>query len=247
MKRYLKLENIPYMTLLAGIIGLLLRLWLHSTRSGDGFVVRGHISTILLLVLTAGGLAALFFACRYFRQANKYAYNFPASAVSGIGSALGALGIAMISVTELVTVGTMVELITALIGLLAAAALAFIAYSRWKGHPLSVIFHSIICVYLMLRLFCMYRTWCADPQLENYTFELLGLACGMIAVYHRATFNADFGSRRAYIFFNLATVYFCCVSLAGGSVVFYLAMGVWMLTDLCKLTPMPKEFWEKKQ
>ena len=244
MKRFSKL--IPYMTLVAGFVGALLRLWLHSTRGDDGFVARGHISIILLLVLTTGVLAALLLACRYFRQANKYDYNFPASAAGGIGSALGALGIAAVSVTELVTAGSTVELVMALTGLLAVAALAFLSYGRWKGHQLSVVFHSVICVYLMLRLFCMYRVWCADPQLEDYTFELLALACGMIAVYHRATFNADFGSRRAYVFFNLTTVYFCCVSLVGSSAVFYLAMGVWMLTDLCNLTPMPKEFWEKK-
>lgn len=245
MKRNFK--NLPFMTLLAGGIGLLLRVWLHSTRDSGGFVARSHVSGVLLLVLTAVVLVGLFLACRYFREANKYSYNFPPSPVSALGSAMGALGIVIVSVTELVTAATPVELFTALIGLLGAGALGFCAYSRWKGEQLSALFYGVVCVYLMLRLFCMYRTWCADPQLEDYTFELLALAGGMLAVYHRATFNADFGSRRMYAFFNLATVYFCCVSLVGGSTVFYLAMGVWMLTDLCRLRPMPRKYWENQK
>ena len=80
--------------------------------------------------------------------------------------------------------------------------------------------------------------------MEEYTFELMALACVMLAAYHRAAFNADFGSRRAYVFFDLAAVYFCCLSLTGGGAVIYIAMGVWMFTDLCKLTPMSREQWE---
>lgn len=246
MKRYLKFENVPYGVLMAGAVGLLLRLWLHSTRDEGGFVARGHISGVLLLVLTVGVLVGLFLVCRHFRQANKYGYNFPASPVSALGSVLGAAGIVIVSVTELVTASLPVETITALVGLLGAGALGFCAYSRWKGEQASALLYGVVCIYLMLRLFCMYRTWSSDPQLEDYTFELLALACGMLAVYHRATFNADFGSRRAYAFFNLSTVYFCFLSLTGGSTAFYLSVGVWMFTDLCRLTPMPRELWEKK-
>ena len=244
MKREPKFESVPYGVLAAGVIGLLLRLWLHSTRDDSGFVTRGHISGVLLLVLTAGVLIGLFLICRYFRQANKYDFNFPASVVSALGSALGAAGIAIVSVTELLAVTTVEGRITALLGLLAAGALGFCAYSRWKGEKVSALFYGVVCVYLMLRLFSMYRLWCTDPQLEEYTFELMALACVMLAAYHRAAFNADFGSRRAYVFFDLAAVYFCCLSLTGGGAVIYIAMGVWMFTDLCKLTPMSREQWE---
>jgi hypothetical protein len=178
MKRDLKFESVPYGVLAAGVIGLLLRLWLHSTRDDSGFVTRGHISGVLLLVLTAGVLIGLFLICRYFRQANKYDFNFPASVVSALGSALGAAGIAIVSVTELLAVTTVEGRITALLGLLAAGALGFCAYSRWKGEKVSALFYGVVCVYLMLRLFSMYRLWCTDPQLEEYTFELMALACG---------------------------------------------------------------------
>ena len=245
MKRFLQLKNISYMALFAGIVGFLLRLWLHSTRGADGFVAKGHISGILLFLLTAGGLAALFWACCYFRQANKCDFNFPPSLLAGIGSGVGAMGILAVSLAELVTAQTTVEWLTALIGLVAAAALGFAAYGRWKGQRLSVVFYCVISVYLMLRLFSMYRAWCADPQLEDYLYELLALACGVIASYHRAAFNADFGSRRSYAFFNLATVYFCCLSLAGDSMVFYLALGAWMFADPCSFNPLPKDLWGK--
>ena len=241
MKRLLK--DIPILVLLTGAAGVMLRLWLNSTRDAGGFVVRGHISGFLLLLFSLAVLGGLYWICRYFRGANKYSFNFPASPVSAAGMAVGALGIAVTAAQEIMAAPELLGLLTGALGVLAAAALALAAWKRWKGVPVSVFIHGGICIYLMLRLFSMYRNWSADPRLEEYLCELLALASGMVAVYHRAAFGLDMGNRRWYVFFNLVTAYFCCVSLVGGMPVFYVAMGVWMLTDLCDLTPMPREFW----
>lgn len=242
MKRFFDQRNLPWLTLALGGIGLGMRLWLNTTANDKGFILRGHISLIGLLAVTFATLALLFVATRSLRQASKYNFNFPPSLAGGIGAALAAVGLAVTSVLELAASEHILNTITALIGLLTVGALLFVGHSRWKGMHPSMLFHCVICAYLMLRLICMYRGWSADPQLTDYAFELLALVCAMLATYHRATFDANFGQRSSYAFFSLAAVYFCCLSLGGsnGPLLFF-ALGAWLFTDQCNLTPMPRE------
>lgn len=248
MKNILKHQNLPWLTLFCGGIGLLLRLWLLSTENEKGFIARGHISEILLTALTILFLGVLYLASRGLVQGNKYPFNFPASLVGGIGAAIAAVGVAVTSVAELTAQLEKLELICALVGLVTAAALLFVAHSRWKGlHP-SMIFHTLICGWLILRLICLYRSWSSDPQLEDYCYQLLALVFAMISVYHRATFDANFGNRCGHAFFSLACVYCCCLSMGGpDGIVLYLCLGIWQFTDLCRLTPMPRRYRKEKQ
>ena len=243
MNHSFKNRLLPGVTLVCGGVGMLLRLWLFSTEGSLGFIQKGHISQILLLLLTGFFLLALYFATRQLRQANKYDFNFPASPISAIGATLAALGIGMACGTDLVTAGTdMVALASAVMGLLAAVGLIWAAKCRWEGSAPSVLCHGGLCIWLMLRLLDLYRTWSSDPQLEDYGFQLLAVVLCMLAAYHRAAFTQELGDRRKYGFFALAGLYCCCLSLAGpDSVLLYLSLGVWLVTDLCDLTPMPPE------
>ena len=101
MKNILKSTNLPWITLACGGVGLLLQLWLLGTADEKGFVASGHISGILLWILTAGVLALLLLLTRDLQEANKFSFNFPASDVGALGSLVGALGLAVSSVAEL--------------------------------------------------------------------------------------------------------------------------------------------------
>lgn len=243
MNQYLKHENLPEFALVCGGIGMLLRSWLLSTENSLGFVARGHISEILLLVLTAAFLVVLFLSTRTLQQGNKFRFNFPASPFAAIGTVLASIGIAIASVTDLLTAGDFMASLAACLGLLATAALLYAARCRWIGEHPPILSYAAVCLWLMLRLIGLYRTWSADPQLEDYCFQLLGVVCCMLASYHRAAFSADDGHRPEYVFFSLSSVYFCCLSLAGpDSILLYLSLGAWLYTDLCNLTPMPKNY-----
>ena len=101
-----------------------------------------------------------------------------------------------------------------------------------------MLFNGLICLYLMLTLVNLYRTWSSSPQLQNYVFPLIGCVFVMLACYHDAAFSANAGSRRAHTFFHLMAVYLCVASLPeNDSPLFYLALAVWMLTGICSLTP----------
>ena len=241
MKQLIHHKNLPWLTLVAGGIGLLLRLWLQSTSNDKGFFLRGHISGTLLIVLSVLFLLLLWFSTRDLKQAGKYRFNFPASVPGGIAAYIAGAGFAITSITDLLHAEDTLALFAAILGILSAAALVFVGMCRLKGRHPSMLFHSVICAHLMLRLICLYRVWSSDPQLMDYCFQLLALVCAMLAAYHRATFNANFGSRRSYAFFNLASVFFCCLSLTGPeNIALYLAMGLWLFTDQCNLTPMPR-------
>lgn len=243
MNHSFKNPLLPGVTLVCGSVGLLLQMWLYSTKNSLGFIQRGHISQMLLFLLTGAFLLALFLVTRTIQQANKYEFNFPASPVSAIGSMLAGLGIGMACGMELVAVGDdRLGLVTAMAGLLAAIGLLWSAKCRWEGSVASVLCHGSICVWLMLRLLSLYRLWSAEPQLENYFFQLMAMTFAMGAAYHRAAFSQGLGSRAKYGFFALAGLYCCCLCLAEPeSMLPYLSLGLWLVTDLCDLTPMPGE------
>lgn len=247
MKQILKHQNLPWLTMFCGGIGLLLRLWLLSTENNKGFITRWHISEILLTVLTVLFLGVLYLTTRGLQQGNKYRFNFPSSLSGGIGGAIAAVGVALTSITELSVGVAKLELLCALTGLLAAACFLFVAHCRWKGlHP-SMIFHTFICCWLVLRLICLYRSWSSDPQLEDYCYQLLALVFAMISAYHRAAFDAKMGQRAPHAFFSLACVYCCILSVAGpDGIVLYLCLGAWQFTDVCRLTPMPRRYRGKR-
>lgn len=241
MNQFFKHQNLPWLTLLCGGAGYLLGLWLQSTAGEKGFVDIGHISLILLLIFSAVFLALLFWATRALCQGSKYRFNFPASLPGGIGAFAAAAGFAVFSLQQLASADILL-LCCGLVGLLAAAALAFIGHCRLRGLRPSMLFHVLICGYLMLLLVCLYRGWSSDPQLTDYCFLLVAIICAMLTAYHRAAFDLNMGSRAHHAFYSLAGIYFCCLSLANPEhMLVSLSLGVWLFTDLCNLTPMPRQ------
>ena len=238
MKQIVKPAALPAVVTVAGVAGLLLRYWLYTTGTDDrGLLVSGHMAGILLWALTAVVVALVFLGTRFLVKGPKYGFNYPASIPGAIGAGLGAVGILMQAAPDLLG-GDRIGVITGVLGILAAAGVGVTAMCRWRGQRVSVIFHVLACVYLMLRLVCLYRVWCADPQLMDYAFSLFAMVCLMLSVYYRACFDAGMGKRRPLAFFHLCAVFFCLAALYGsGSELFYLFTAVWMLTDLCNLSP----------
>ena len=118
-----------------------------------------------------------------------------------------------------------------------------LAFARYKGAHLSVLFHGVVCVYLMVYLVSHYRLWSSYPQLQSYAFELLAIVFVMLACYQRAAADAGKGDRRAYTFFSLAAFFFCVATLPGcDKAAFFIGCAVWMFTTPCRLNlPVSKE------
>lgn len=242
MNKLFKSTHLPWFTLIASILGCGVRAWLYATGvDSKGLLISGHPGHFLVWGLTGIVMLLLLLGTKDLLQAPKYRFNFPARTFSAVGAALAAVGILIASITQIGEHGDGFATADIILGLLSAAALGFLSYCRLKGKHPTVIFHALICVYLMVHLVCQYRLWSADPQIQNYAFSLLSSVCIMLSNFYSATFDANEGRRRPHAFFHLASVYFCIVSLPYcEDPLFYLSMALWMFTDICNLTPMPK-------
>lgn len=244
MKKYLNPDLLPLIVLGCGTVGMLLQLWQHiGGREANGLLIPGHISGILLLILTALVLLLTFVCTLPLRQGSKYRYNFPVSTPGSVGAGAAALGVLITSVMDLMSKPDRIATVTGILGLLSAASLCVLSLCRLRGQQPNVLYHICVTVYLMLHLICQYRVWSGEPQLLSYCWPLLASACVMLSCYQSAAFDGELGKRRPQAFFHLAALYFCCLSLIGDhDPGLYLALGVWMFTDICRLTPMPRQF-----
>ena len=240
MKKYLNTAFLPVAALAGGILALLMRFWLFGLGTDDrGLLPASTFPDVVSWIITGIVMVLLILGTRGLREASKYRFNFPASVPGAVGTALGALGIFITCLAELLSGAANLGVFSALLGVLAAAALGFIAFCRKDGRKPMFLLHSFICTYLMFHLISHYRIWSAYPQLQTYAFELLAIVFLMLACYQRAAFDAGRGDRRAYAFSTLAALFFCLAAIPGSiSPVFHIGCAVWMFTTLCNLKPL---------
>ena len=94
MNKYIKPSYLPALTLLSGFLGLVLRAWLVLAATDiKGLLVTTHPAHILLFVLTALVLAAIFLFVRPLGVMNRYQELFPNGILSGTGCIVSAVGI----------------------------------------------------------------------------------------------------------------------------------------------------------
>lgn len=247
MKQFLKMKYLPLAVLGSALITYLLRtlLWVGAIAGDDdrGLLPTGTFPDVMSWIMVALTLVLLGYCVRFLRGNNKYADNFSASPVAALGMALAALGFVLSSVAELSVKPDSIGSLSAWLGFLAALCMVLLAWARFKGQHLSVLFHGVVCIYLMLHLVSHYRLWSSYPQLQGYAFELMAIVFVMLACYQRAAFDAGKGNRQGYTFFTLAALYFCIATLPGcDNAAFFLGCAAWMYFTPCRLAlSAPKE------
>lgn len=247
MKRFFRPQLLPLVSLCGGLLTLILRLILLSQVDSAGLLPAGHFAGILSWIITVAILVYLLLGTRPLNEGNKYSFNFPADPLAAGGLLAAALGILVTSVSELIDSTDLLRTICSVFGFLCVPALAFLSQCRRNGRRPSVLFHTILCIYLMLHLVSHYRIWSAYPQIQTYGFELLALVCLMLASYQRCAFDINRGSRRSYVFTSLSGAYFSIAALPGSSnVLFYIGCAIWMITGLCSLRPLPGRYASKE-
>ena len=246
MKHSFKPTLLPWLTLAAGGVGLLLRFWLYSTGlDHKGLLVEGHPAALFIWLLTAGVLVGLWLGTQDLVAAPKYQFNFPYSISGTAGCGLAATGLLLISVKELLNNGDALALAAAALGIVAALSLARLALLRLNGQQPNILYHGLLCVYFMVRLVSLYRSWSTDPQMQDYFPQLMATVFLMLSCYYRAAFDVNMGRRRPLVICHLAAVYFCCLSISGReNLIFYLSAGTWIFTDLCSLAPLTPKHQE---
>jgi hypothetical protein len=241
MKKYLKPDLLPLLVLAAGVVGMLLQLWQYVGGTDEkGLILRGHISAILLVILTVFVLALILLGTWGLREGNQYRFNFPASLPGCVGAGLAAIMIFVTAVGDLIARQDFLVLATGLAGLVAGASMVAMSIGRLRGRQVCCLFPLAVCLFLMMHLICQYRVWSGEPQIQTYAFPLLGFVFLMLSVYHNAMFDYNCGSRRGHSLTHLMAIFLCCIAFVGSDHPWmYLCYIFWMLMDLCDLTPMP--------
>lgn len=231
MKQFLKPTDLPYVALCGGLLTCIARMLLFISALGgeNGLLPVGTLPDLLSWVLVAVTMGLLLVGVWPIKDTVRFSQKSRKKLFAAISMAIAAVGFCITSLLELTSETDMVSFVSALFGFLAAAALGLLAWGRMKGKQFNMVFHGIVCLYLMLHLVSHYRLWSSYPQLQSYAFELMAIVFVMLASYHRAAADAGHGVYRAYTFFSLAAVYFCIATLPGcDNPVFFIGCALWM-------------------
>ena len=242
MKYLTKLKNFKIqnrrlllITLGAGILTLLLRVWLYATGiDGRGLLLIGHPGNWLGYVITALYMLFLGF-CTYTvgKNAPSYHQMFPANPLSFFGNIVAGVGIGIVSIIEMVQNFQFITLVLCLVGLASAASLVYLALCRQKRVQPSMAFHGVFTLYLMIHTVSQYRTWSSQTQLQDHFFSLLASIFVLLAVFQHAAIDAREGNRKAYIFFNQAALFFSLAAIRDSNWLFFLSAAIWAGCNLC--------------
>ena len=236
MKSFSKPDHLKYVIPAAGLAGFALRAALYQIAAdGAGLLRRNHPLALILWILTAAVLVKLLLACRKIQSPEQYANCFRPSVPAALGCAAAAVGIFLTAPGF--PAADRLTLVYTILGWCSAAGLLVLGFCRFAGFSAGFLPAAALCLYFALGMICRYQSWSSDPQLQNYCFQLLACVSLMLTAYHHAAFGAELGSHKGLWFFSLASVYFCALSLAGPEHwLFYLAAGIWALTNLTSLT-----------
>lgn len=238
MKKTSKPNILPVITLGAGALGLYLKIWLHATGIDSAGLLRTeHPANTLLFVLTAVVMVVIFLFLSQLKDIPAYKYLFPQSVPAAVGCMIAAGGVLVAVVTELFKTFDGFTILSCVLGILTAVSLVSTGICRQKRKRPNYYLHFAITAYLMIHVVSQYRSWSAEPQLQNYIFQLLASVFLMLCCYYRTLLDTGVNNRRRYVFFNYCALFFCCLSLAGEDWLFYASMGVWMLSEQCSLAP----------
>ncbi len=133
------------------------------------------------------------------------------------------------------------------------------AYADWikrfilyfdKRHPTELGAHEVeqflthlaVCAFFVVHMLGNYGIWCSNPQLQAYWLDVSASALMALFAFYEAAFDVGLGRRRMQLATGLMAAYLGCAALSGsGYLILYFGCAVWALTDLCSLTPKPKQ------
>lgn len=239
MKKYLKIEYLPFLSLGTGVLGLILQgLLFLLTMDEKGLVASGHILHILAWIIMIAALALFGMVVTRLHGHNRYVDNFPASTPGAIGSFILAGGILLTVPFHLDFQGNILAVLWLILAVLSVPCLVFTGLCRRSGKRPVFLFHAVVCLFFAVHLVRCCQRWSSEPQLETYGFGLFASIALMLSAYHRAAFDAGIGRRRMQLFTGLAAGCLCLGAVPGAEdKLLYITGCIWALSNLCVLTP----------
>lgn len=239
MKTFLKSTNLPAVAVGFGFFAQILRRLLYATAVDEkNLLITGHPLEIALGLLSAAALGWIILSLWKQTGSQVYEDNFFPSRNARLGRLAAAAGILLTVLTTDPGIGGYVGRLWETFGYLAPLALAASGIARSRGKKPFFLLDISGCLFLLLHTICQYRGWCANSQLQDYVFALLGTLALALFAFHTAAFAVGMGNRRMQLITGLSAVYLLMAELATTSYSWlYLGGILWALTDLCALEP----------
>lgn len=243
--------------LAAGLASLGLHRYMMTSCVDDkGLLITGNLPGTLLWAVGIAFVLFLYVSLRTIGGDGSYADIFPRSLPSGaLMIAAGAALLLAIPGLDL-GVGAPLPVVTGLPLLLQQATTAAMRYLPWAAavcmavlgmfrilgrHP-RPIFSGVICLFYILMLVTNYRLWSADPNLQDYAYQLLAQVLLMLCSFHRTCCEAGIIQRRKLLATGLAAAVCATASLSGEfQWGFFLASGLWAAGSMCDVAVLPPD------
>lgn len=222
-----------------GILGLVLGRLLYALALDErGLLVRGHLLSILLCLLIPISLAVVLLPLPGRKEEVRADFTPGPWASLGHGLAAAAILGAVVTGDAASPGGT--GILWQILGVLAALGLVFAAWQQCRGKAPGFAGYLALCLFLLSHLVAHYRQWCADPQILDYLFELLGAGMWMLFAYYRACDRVGLGKPRMCLATGLLTVTFCLCALGTRADVWLCLAGA-IFAGTCLYSPTHRE------
>ena len=225
---------LPCVMLLAGILGMVLRLLLNT----DCLDQRQLLPAMHPLGMASGlvavaALALAFCSARKQEKLEGDCPDFPGSRLAFLGHLLAALGILLTVAGSVPAATGGLGLVWKALGFVSVPCLAAAGWFRLRGKQPFFLLHLVPSVFLVVHTITQYQIWSSDPQLLNYIFSLFGIICMLFFTFYYSAYDAGLPWRRRLIFFALASVCLGLMALPGCSYPWlYLGITLWALMEL---------------
>ena len=222
----------PLLALGMGAVGAFARFTLYRFVQVDGMLPKFHPLDLLCWVLAAVFAGLLIPSVRKVRPSAEFRRSFPRRTnliAPGVTAAAGML----VTVLEGLALTSKLHLVWLLLGFASIPALVVIGMQRTQGNMPAAWLYSILCLFYGVHLILCYQIWSGNPQIPDYSFQLLACVSLVLASYHRSAFSAGLGKRRGHLIFSLLSGFFCTLCCVHSDFPWlYLTSGAFFLCDL---------------
>lgn len=227
MKHPFRSHILPLFPLAAGMVGLLLRVWLFSTIDEKGLLPVTHFADTALYILTAITLAVLFLLSRNLKPRPVRKSFSRLFAV--LGCLLGGIGMILTGLSHQNARFSGIAVVACIAGGLVLLTMAVLKYFK-KTIPYGL--PAVLTVSFMLDTIAQCQIWGSASQLQEYFFPLMASVFLVLSAYHITLRAAGTGKPKLLVFFTQSALFFCCTCLNTSRWFLYLGLLFWAAVQL---------------
>ena len=212
------------LTVLAGTVGLALRLWLFAGIDELGLLPASHPADTLTLVL-AGAVAVLLFVNLLLSPKTDHRV-FVSLPVGAAGSLAGAVGCVLLYMSGALSTTALPAMI------LGTGSFLVLSFFQFQAKKPPLLLPLLITVSQMLLCYGQYGLWSIQTQAQQYLFNVLASVALILYSLHLTVRESGERNYRQVFFFGQTALLSCLMSMNTTLWPWYLMMALWVVSDL---------------